>query len=74
MSSAAPIEIPYERLPEPLLVRLIEEFVCREGTDYGPTEYTLAEKVAQVRRQLAQGKARLLFDQETETTTIVLRS
>jgi uncharacterized protein YheU (UPF0270 family) len=72
MSGSPPIEIPCERLSAELLTRLIEEFVCREGTDYGHTEYSLSDKVAAVRRQLETGQAKIVFDQETETTTIIL--
>lgn len=50
---------------------LIEEYVSREGTDYGPGEWTLDQKVEQVRRQLDRGEARIVFDLETETASIV---
>ena len=50
---------------------LIESFVGREGTDYGERECTLAEKVADVRRQLERGEARIVFDPDTESVDIV---
>jgi uncharacterized protein len=49
---------------------VIESFVLREGTDYGEREYSLEQKVAQVHAQLAQGRARILFDPESNTVTI----
>ena len=49
---------------------MIESFVLREGTDYGEREYSLDQKVAQVRAQLQRGQARILFDPETNTVTI----
>ncbi len=49
---------------------MIESFVLREGTDYGAREYSLEQKVAQVRAQLERGRARILFDPETGTVTI----
>jgi len=44
--------------------------VLREGTDYGEREFSLQQKVAQVREQLERGLARILFDPDTETVTI----
>ncbi len=49
---------------------MIESFVLREGTDYGEREYSLEQKVEQVRAQLQRGQARILFDPETNTVTI----
>ena len=44
--------------------------MLREGTDYGAREHSLEQKVAQVRAQLEHGRARILFDPETNTVTI----
>jgi uncharacterized protein YheU (UPF0270 family) len=49
---------------------VIESFVLREGTDYGPREYSLEQKVAHVRAQLERGQARILFDPESNTVTL----
>ena len=49
---------------------MIESFVLREGTDYGQREYSLEQKVAQVRAQLERGQARIVFDPESNTVTI----
>jgi uncharacterized protein YheU (UPF0270 family) len=49
---------------------VIESFVLREGTDYGEREYSLEQKVAQVRAQLELGQARILFDPESNTVTL----
>ena len=51
---------------------MIESFVLREGTDYGEREHSLEQKVAQVRAQLERGQARILFDPESNTVTLVL--
>ncbi|MCL4686361.1 YheU family protein [Myxococcota bacterium] len=66
-----PVEIPLDALSETTLRALLESFVAREGTDYGERECTLAEKVADVRRQLERGEARILFDPDTESVNIV---
>ena len=39
------MEIPHNQVPEQTLLAIIEEFISREGTDYGHREYTLDEKV-----------------------------
>lgn len=67
------LRIPAEQLSEEALQGLIEEFITREGTDYGEVEWSLADKVAQVRRQLQRGEAVILFDVAAETTTIMAR-
>ena len=46
--------------------------VLQEGTDYGEQEYSLDEKVARVEAQLKRGDAKLLFDPDTHTVSIVL--
>ncbi len=49
---------------------MLESFVLREGTDYGEREYSLDQKVSQVRAQIERGQARILFDPHTGTVTI----
>ena len=68
----AGVEVPYSAISEDVLVRLIEEFVTRAGTDYGTVERTLAEKIADVHRQLVRGEAKIVFDPATDTTNIVV--
>ena len=63
--------MPIDALGEDTLRALIESFVGREGTDYGARERTLEEKVADVRRQLERGEARIVFDPETESVNIL---
>lgn len=65
------MEIPYQKIPQELLIRLIESFVMREGTDYGHSDYSLPDKVEKVMMQLRQKKVIVTFDQETETFNIV---
>ena len=67
------VEIPWEDLSAEALGSLIEEFITREGTDYGVREAPLEEKVRQVRRQLQADEAVIVFDQRTGTCNIVPR-
>lgn len=65
------IEIPPSDLSREALRALIEEFVTRDGTDYGAVEHSLDAKVADVMHQLARGEVRIVFDSESKTTTII---
>lgn len=67
-----PVVIPPAELNEDTLLRVIESFVLREGTEYGLHDVPLQSKVQQVRAQLERGEARILFDPATETIDIVL--
>ena len=65
------MEIPHSQVPEQTLLAIIEEFISREGTDYGHKEYTLDEKVKKVKSQLLKGEIKLLFDSETSSCNLV---
>ncbi len=66
------LEVDAESLSPEALRGLIEEFVSREGTDYGRVERDFDEKCADVARQLAIGEARIVFDTQREQVNIVL--
>ena len=63
--------IPHTALDTDTLNRVIESFVLREGTDYGHHDYSIADKIAAVRRQLDRGEACLTWDAELESCNIV---
>lgn len=65
--------IPYQQLSHEALKGLMEEFITREGTDYGHEAPSLAEKVAQVERQLAAGDVVIVFDPASESVSLVTR-
>lgn len=71
MNEPTGIDVPYTTLSDETLDRLIAEFVTRDGTDYGTVERTLVDKIADVRRQLARGEAKIVYDPESETANIV---
>jgi uncharacterized protein len=66
--------VPAGALSPEALEALMQEFVTREGTDYGLREYSLQEKVESVRRQLERGEVVIAFDLERESATLVLRA
>ncbi len=59
------MEIPYTRLSEEALIGVIEEFITREGTEYGFREYSMEEKIRQIKQQLLSGKVKLFFNEES---------
>ena len=64
------IKIPFNRLSPEILERVLEEFVTRDGTDYGKNEVLLETKIRQIKYQLEAGSAILVFDEKTETCNI----
>jgi uncharacterized protein YheU (UPF0270 family) len=71
--ASAPVDVPYTELAPDLLQAVIESFVLREGTDYGEREFSLQDKVARVVAQLKRGDAKILFDPESDSVTIVVK-
>ena len=65
------VEVPTDALSETALRGLVEEFVTRDGTDYGRRERELEEKVTAVLRQLRRGEVKIVFARATGTANIV---
>ena len=65
--------IPFQELSPEALQGIIEEFITREGTDYGEMEYSLADKVEQVRQQLLNKQVFILFDEVTQRCNIITK-
>ena len=74
--------IPYTMLNCDTLRGIVEEFVLREGTDYGygtsvgsesRTTASLDTKVAQVMKQLERGDVAVVYDAETESCDLVTK-
>ena len=65
--------IPPQSLSAEALQGLIEEFITREGTDYGWDEVPLSTKVEQVRRQIEKGDVVIVFDTVSETVSLLTR-
>ena len=66
-----PVEVPMDKLSANIVQNLIEEFVLREGTDYGSTEVSLEKKKEQVSRQLENDEIKIVFDPDSETVTLM---
>ena len=67
----AKLIIDWKSLSDDALDGIVEEFVTREGTEYGDAEVALSTKVSQVRGQLKRGEAVVVWDSSLETASIV---
>ncbi len=61
------MDIPWTEFAPTTLRSMVEEFVTREGTDYGSQEVTLDKKVEQVIEMLKKGDVRIVYDTATES-------
>ena len=62
--------IPHTDIAPATLNSLIEEFVTRDGTDYGDIETSMATKVQQVKNQLERKEVFIVYSEEYETCNI----
>jgi uncharacterized protein YheU (UPF0270 family) len=62
--------IPHRELSPEALRGIVEDFVTRDGTDYGEAETALETKVVQVITQLDKGKYVILYDAELDSIGI----
>jgi uncharacterized protein YheU (UPF0270 family) len=67
------MQIPHRTLSPDALQSIIEDFVTRDGTDYGEAEIPLATKVAQVKKLLDTGACFIIYDAELATVDIVAK-
>jgi len=67
------LEIPYQQLSATALRGVLEEFISREGTDYGAVELSLEEKCQRAVGRLERGEVCILFDADSERCQMVDR-
>ncbi|MFT7490539.1 MAG: hypothetical protein ACI80S_000120 [Pseudohongiellaceae bacterium] len=65
--------IPPDQVSADALGGLIEEFITREGTDYGQIDFDLSVKVDQVKHQLDKGDIVIIFDSITESVNLMTK-
>lgn len=63
--------IPYEQLDETTLNNLIEQYILREGTDYGEIEFSLEEKTKQVLQQIKARSIYIIYSELNESVTLI---
>ncbi len=65
--------IPLEQLNQDTLQAIIEDYILREGTDYGVIDASKEDKITQVALQLKQGSAVLVYSELHESVNILPR-
>jgi uncharacterized protein len=68
-----PIEIPFNALSTDTLSAVVDEFILRNGTDYGAEEIEHSVKRTQLLQQIQSGKVRIVFDATTESLTLTVK-
>ncbi len=68
-----PIEIQAEAVSADALAGIIDNFILREGTDYGRDEVKHETKVAGIRKQIATGEVKIIYDSNTESVSLLTR-
>jgi uncharacterized protein len=67
------IHVPESRLAADALQQLLEEFVTRDGTDYGLREHSTEDKVLALRGQMKAGDVVLVYEVESESWDLLPR-
>jgi hypothetical protein len=68
---SAPMIIPLTQISAATLDAIIEDFVLREGTEYGLEDISQEDKIAQVKHQLNNGNAVLVYSELHESVNIL---
>lgn len=63
--------IPYQQLDEITLNNLIEQYILREGTDYGEIELSLQEKAQQILLQIKNKDIHIIYSELEESVTLI---
>ncbi|KYG69507.1 hypothetical protein AZI87_10030 [Bdellovibrio bacteriovorus] len=69
--SRPPLEVPKEAISDEALRGIIENFIQREGTDYGREEVAFETKFNQIRKQIDKGDVKIVFDPNTESVGLM---
>lgn len=65
------VVVPVAALSLQALNGLIEQYVLREGTEYGARDYSLEEKVKRVRQQLDAGEVLIVYSDELGVAELI---
>ncbi len=65
------VDVPYQQIDSETLRKMIQEFVSRDGADWGDIGCALDDKVEQVLQQLRQKQARIVVDLHSQTVNII---
>lgn len=67
------ILIPWQQLSADALDGIVEEYVTREGTDYGDYSFSLQDKKDQIFAQIRSGQVVIMFDPVSSSCQPVLK-
>lgn len=65
--------IPYQKLSQEALQALIEDFVTRDGTDYGEVEMSMQDKSAHLIALIKKGDLLITYDDELQSCGLVTK-
>lgn len=63
--------IPWQQISDDALAGIIDDFILREGTDYGDSEASLESKRQDLRQQLEAGAVVVVFSELHETVNLM---
>ncbi len=63
--------IPYQQLDVMTLNNLIEQYILREGTDYGEVEFSLQQKTQQILTQIKNEEIFIMYSELNESVTLI---
>lgn len=66
--------IPLEQITPEILDNIVREYVLQEGTEYGLEDVELNQKIAQVKQQLIDKTAVIVYSELHETVNIMPKS
>jgi len=65
------VEVPWQKLSQEALLGLIEEFITRDGTDYGVRELSLEDKTDEAMARIKKNTILIIFDETTESCQLI---
>ena len=65
--------IPWQSLSEEALCGVLEEYITRDGTDYGASELSLETRLQRARQQLKNGDVQLVFNSIEQSCQVITR-
>lgn len=65
------VEVPYERINPETLQNMLSEYVSREWSELADGGFTHKDKIRQVKQQLQEGNAKVLFDFKNNSWNIM---
>lgn len=65
------VEVPWQKLSPEALLGLIEEYITRDGTDYGARELSLEEKADEAMLRIKNNSILIVYDEASEACQLI---